>query len=40
MTENEDKEFARRTNEALRRWENGRFISLNEEDFLEELETW
>jgi len=36
----EDLEFARRTEEALRRWEKGEFIHMDGETFLKELETW
>jgi AbrB family looped-hinge helix DNA binding protein len=34
----EDLEFARRTEEAWKRYEKGEFESLSEEDFLKELE--
>ena len=34
----EDLEFARRTNEAWERYEDGEFKSLSEEEFLEELD--
>ena len=36
----EDLEFARRTEEALKRHERGKFISVNEDEFLKELEKW
>jgi len=36
----EDLEFARRTNEAWERYEDGEFKSLSEEEFLEELDKW
>lgn len=36
----EDLEFARRTEEALRRFDNGKFISMDGEEFLVELEKW
>ena len=37
---NEDIEFAKRTEEALKRYEKGNFKSLDSKDFLKELETW
>ncbi len=36
----EDLEFARRTEEAWKRYEKGEFISMNSEDFLKDLEKW
>lgn len=36
----EDLEFARRTEEALQRYENGEFISMDGDEFLQELEKW
>ena len=36
----EDLEFARRTEEALKRYEKGEFITMGAEDFLEEIEKW
>ena len=36
----EDLEFARRTEEAWKRYEKGEFISLSEDKFLEELKKW
>ncbi|MBN2422073.1 AbrB/MazE/SpoVT family DNA-binding domain-containing protein [Candidatus Woesearchaeota archaeon] len=36
----EDLEFARRTEEAWKRYERGEFISMKEEDFLKELDKW
>ncbi len=36
----EDLEFARRTEEALKRYEKGEFISLPADKFLEELKKW
>ncbi|MBI2546120.1 AbrB/MazE/SpoVT family DNA-binding domain-containing protein [Candidatus Woesearchaeota archaeon] len=36
----EDLEFARRTEEAWKRYEKGEFISLSQEEFLKELEKW
>ena len=42
MDENlkEDLEFARRTEEALKRYEKGEFISLPADKFLEEMKKW
>ncbi len=42
FTENieEDLEFAKRTEEALKRYDNGEFISMSGDEFLEELEKW
>jgi AbrB family looped-hinge helix DNA binding protein len=36
----EDLEFARRTDEAIERYERGEFIEMEGKDFLKELETW
>ena len=36
----EDLKFARRTEEAWKRYEKGEFISLPKDKFLEELEKW
>lgn len=36
----EDMEFARRTEEALKRYEQGKFTSCTPEEFLKELEKW
>ena len=36
----EDLEFARRTEEAWKRYEKGEFISMDSEDFLAEIEKW
>ena len=36
----EDLEFARRTEEALKRYEKGEFKSMDSKDFLTELEKW
>jgi len=36
----DDLEFARRTEEALKRYDKGEFISMSGEDFLKELEKW
>jgi len=36
----EDLEFARRTEEAWKRYEKGEFKSMNAEDFLKEIEKW
>lgn len=36
----EDLEFARRTEEAWKRYERGEFISMDAEEFLEELKKW
>ena len=36
----EDLEFARRTEEAWKRYEKGEFISLPKDKFLEELKKW
>ena len=36
----EDLEFAKRTEEALKRYDRGEFISMNGDDFLKELEKW
>ena len=36
----EDLEFARRTEEAHKRYDQGKFITMSKEDFLKELETW
>lgn len=36
----EDLEFARRTEEAFRRHEEGNFIEMDSEMFLKELEKW
>lgn len=36
----EDLEFARRTEEALERYEKGMFKSMSSEDFLRELDQW
>ena len=42
MDENlkEDLEFARRTEEALKRYEKGEFVSLPADKFLEQLKKW
>jgi len=36
----DDLEFARRTEEAYRRWEEGKFIHMDGDSFDKELETW
>ena len=36
----EDLEFARRTEEALKRYDKGEFISMGGDEFLKELEKW
>ena len=36
----EDLEFARRTEEAFKRYEKGEFKSMDAKDFLKELEKW
>ena len=36
----EDLEFARRTEEAWKRYENGEFIQMSGKDFLKEIEKW
>jgi len=36
----EDLEFARRTEEAWKRIENGEFISVNSENLFEEMDKW
>ncbi len=36
----EDLEFARRTEEAWKKFDNGEFISMDSEDFLKEIEKW
>ena len=36
----EDLEFARRTEEAWKEYDEGKFISMSEEDFLKEMKTW
>ncbi len=36
----EDLEFARRTDEALKRYEKGEFIEMEFDDFLKEVEKW
>lgn len=36
----EDLEFARRTEEAWKRFDKGEFISMGEEEFLKELKKW
>ncbi|MCK5126705.1 MAG: AbrB/MazE/SpoVT family DNA-binding domain-containing protein [candidate division Zixibacteria bacterium] len=36
----EDLEFARRTEEALKRYDAGEFISMDSDQFLKELEKW
>ncbi len=36
----EDLEFARRTEEALKRYDKGEFKSMSGEKFLKELEKW
>ena len=36
----EDLEFARRTEEAYKRYEKGEFISMPADEFLEELKKW
>ena len=36
----EDLEFAKRTEEAWKKFENGEFVSAKKEDFLKELEKW
>jgi len=36
----EDLEFARRTEEALKRYDNGEFIEMSGDEFLKELESW
>ena len=39
-TMKEDLEFARRTEEALERFDKGKFISMHGDEFLKELEKW
>ncbi len=36
----EDVEFARKTEEAFRKYEKGEFVGLDGKDFLKELELW
>lgn len=36
----EDLEFARRTEEALKRYEQGKFKRMNFDDFIKEMKTW
>jgi AbrB family looped-hinge helix DNA binding protein len=36
----EDLEFAKRTEEALERWDKGEFVSVDGDKFLKELEKW
>lgn len=36
----EDLEFARRTEEAWKRYENGKFKRMDFDDFLKEIEAW
>jgi len=36
----EDLEFARRTEEALKRYEEGKFIKMDANDFLKEIKKW
>lgn len=36
----EDLEFAKRTEEALKRYDKGEFISMDGDEFLKELEKW
>tara|TARA_Y100000310_G_C20567058_1_gene756016 strand:- start:351 stop:617 length:267 start_codon:yes stop_codon:yes gene_type:complete len=36
----EDLEFARKTEEAWKKYEKGEFISMDGEDFLKEMEKW
>ena len=36
----QDPEFARRTEEAYKRYEKGKFISMPADEFLEELKKW
>ncbi|MBS3099832.1 AbrB/MazE/SpoVT family DNA-binding domain-containing protein [Candidatus Pacearchaeota archaeon] len=36
----EDLEFARRTEEALKRHEKGEFVSMDAEEFLKEIKKW
>lgn len=36
----EDLEFARRTEEALKRYDKGKFISMSGDEFLKELKKW
>ena len=36
----EDLEFAKKTEEAWKRYEKGKFISMDSDDFLKELEKW
>lgn len=36
----EDLEFAKRTEEAWKRYDNGEFISMDADEFLEELDKW
>ena len=36
----EDLEFARRTEEAWKKYDNGEFISMDAEEFLKELKKW
>ncbi len=37
---NEDLEFARRTEEALKRYEHGQFKSMDFDDFISEMKKW
>lgn len=36
----EDLEFARRTEEAIERYEKGEFIRMDFDDFIEEMKKW
>ena len=36
----EDLEFAKRTEEAWKRYDNGEFVSMDADEFLEELDKW
>ena len=36
----EDLEFAKRTEEAYKQYEKGEFVSMESDDFLEEVEKW
>ena len=36
----EDLEFAKRTEEAWKRYEKGRFKTMNFDDFIEEMKKW
>jgi len=36
----EDIEFAKRTEEAWQRYDNGEFVSMDADDFLQELDKW